>query len=110
MKRTPYSSSPYGIDKYAEKLGPVEDFEKQGFIFVVQDVRGRFRSEGTYVNMRPQDAHLRGKGAVDDATDTYDTIEWLINNVPNNNGKVGMWGTSYLATILQWHLLMHTLH
>lgn len=95
MVRTPYSARPYGISKYAEKLGPNPIFEKDGFIFVVQDVRGRYRSEGEFVNVRPQDAYKRGKGAIDDATDTYDTIEWLVNNVAGNNGKVGMWGISY---------------
>ncbi|MFT5674494.1 MAG: putative CocE/NonD family hydrolase [Paraglaciecola sp.] len=95
MSRTPYSVAPYGIDKYAKKLGPSAEFEKEGFIFVSQDVRGRFRSEGEFVNMRPQDAYKRKKNAVDDATDAYDTIDWLVKNIPNNNGKVGMWGTSY---------------
>lgn len=95
MQRTPYRVAPYGADKYKTRLGPSETFEKEGFIFVFQDVRGKFMSEGDYINMRPQDAYKRGKNAVDDATDTYDTIEWLVNNVPNNNGRVGMWGTSY---------------
>jgi uncharacterized protein len=95
MLRTPYSAGPYGIDKYLKKLGPSAEFEKEGFIFVKQDVRGRFRSEGEFINMRPQNAYKRGKKAIDDATDTYDTIDWLVKNIPNNNGKVGMWGTSY---------------
>ena len=95
MLRTPYSVGPYGADKYRKRLGPSKSFEEEKFIFVYQDVRGRFRSQGKYVNMRPQDAYKRGKGAVDDATDTYDTIDWLVKNVPNNNGKVGMWGVSY---------------
>ena len=95
MQRTPYRVAPYGSDQYKTRLGPDAQFEKEGFIFVFQDVRGKFLSQGKYVNMRPQDAHKRGKGAVDDATDTYDTIDWLVNNIANNNGKVGMWGTSY---------------
>jgi putative CocE/NonD family hydrolase len=95
MQRTPYRVAPYGSDKYKTKLGPSEIFEKEGFIFVFQDVRGRFMSEGEYVNMRPQDAGDKGGKAVDDATDTYDTIDWLVKKIPNNNGKVGMWGTSY---------------
>lgn len=95
MQRTPYRVAPYGSDKYKTRLGPDEIFEKEGFIFVFQDVRGKFMSEGDYVNMRPQDAYKRGKKAVDDATDTYDTIDWLVKNIKNNNGKVGMWGTSY---------------
>ncbi len=95
IKRTPYSVSPYGVDKYSKSLSPSNKFEQDGFIFVQQDVRGQFRSEGQYVNMRPQNAYKKGKNAVDDATDSYDTIEWLINNIPNNNGKAGMWGVSY---------------
>ncbi|WP_286272263.1 CocE/NonD family hydrolase [Thalassotalea hakodatensis] len=95
MQRTPYSVGPYGVDKYRTRLGPSEAFEKEGFIFVFQDVRGRFRSEGEYDNMRPQNAYQRGKKATDDATDTYDSIEWLLNNLDNNNGKFGMWGVSY---------------
>lgn len=95
MQRTPYRVAPYGVSKYKTRLGPSEIFEKEGFIFVFQDVRGKFMSEGEYVNMRPQDAGDKGGKATDDATDTYDTIDWLVKNVPNNNGKVGMWGTSY---------------
>ncbi|WP_286232922.1 CocE/NonD family hydrolase [Thalassotalea sediminis] len=95
MQRTPYSVGPYGINKYRSSLGPSEAFEKDGFIFVFQDVRGRFRSQGTYDNMRPQDAYKRGKKAIDDATDTYDTVEWLVKNIDNNNGNVGMYGVSY---------------
>lgn len=95
FQRTPYRVAPYGASKYKTRLGPSESFEKEGFIFVFQDVRGKFMSEGKFVNMRPQDAYKRGKNATDDATDTYDTIEWLVNNIDNNNGNVGMWGTSY---------------
>ena len=95
MQRTPYRVAPYGADKYKTKLGPSEIFEKEGFIFVFQDVRGKYMSEGEFINMRPQDAYKRGGKATDDATDTYDTIDWLVKNIPNNNGKVGMWGTSY---------------
>jgi predicted acyl esterase len=78
MQRTPYRVAPYGADKYKTKLGPSEIFEKDGFIFVFQDVRGKFMSEGEYVNMRPQDANDKGGKATDDATDTYDTIDWLV--------------------------------
>ena len=95
MQRTPYRVAPYGVDEYKKRLGPSEAFEKDGFIFVFQDVRGKFMSEGDFVNMRPQDAYTRGKNATDDATDTYDTIDWLVSNIEGNNGKVGMWGTSY---------------
>lgn len=95
FQRTPYRVAPYGASKYKTRLGPSESFEKEGFIFVFQDVRGKYMSEGEFVNMRPQDAYKRGRKATDDATDTYDTIDWLVKKIPNNNGKVGMWGTSY---------------
>ena len=96
LLRTPYSVGPYGQDKYRRRsLGPSRHFDEEGYIFVYQDVRGRFMSEGEFVNMRP---HLDDKPSpydIDEASDTYDTIEWLIHNIPNNNGKVGMWGISY---------------
>lgn len=95
LQRTPYRVAPYGSNKYKTALGPSASFEKDGFIFVFQDVRGKFMSQGTYVNMRPQDAYKKGKKATDDATDTFDTIDWLVKNIKKNNGKVGMWGTSY---------------
>lgn len=95
LQRTPYRVAPYGSNKYKTALGPSESFEKDGFIFVFQDVRGKFMSQGQYVNMRPQDAYKKGKKATDDATDTYDTIDWLVKNIAQNNGNVGMWGTSY---------------
>lgn len=94
MMRTPYSAGPYGADRYRWALGPNETFEKSGFIFVFQDVRGKYLSEGEYVNMRPVIPD-KGPGDVDETTDTYDTIEWLLENVDGHNGKVGMWGNSY---------------
>ncbi|WP_115720390.1 CocE/NonD family hydrolase [Gallaecimonas mangrovi] len=95
MQRTPYQVAPYGADKYKTRLGPSESFEKAGYIFVFQDIRGRFMSEGKFVNMRPQDAAEKGGKATDDATDAYDTIDWLVKHIPDNNGKVGQWGISY---------------
>lgn len=95
FQRTPYRVAPYGASQYKTRLGPSASFEQEGFIFVFQDVRGKFMSQGEFVNMRPQDAYKRGKNATDDATDTYDSIDWLVKNIDNNNGKVGMWGTSY---------------
>jgi putative CocE/NonD family hydrolase len=93
--RTPYSVAPYGIDNFKTSLGPSEKFARDGFIFVYQDVRGCYMSEGEFVNMRPQIDVKRGPQDVDESSDTYDTIDWLIKNVPNHNGKVGMWGISY---------------
>ena len=95
MQRTPYSVAPYGSDNYRVRLGPSEAAEKEGFIFVYQDVRGRYMSEGTFADVRPHKTRLDGPRDFDDSTDTYDTIEWLIRNVPNNNGKAGIWGISY---------------
>lgn len=94
LNRTPYSVSPYGPNDFKTALGPSLLFQKERYIFVYQDVRGRFMSEGEYVNVRP---HIEGKKGkeVDESSDTYDTIDWLINNVANNNGRVGMWGISY---------------
>lgn len=94
MVRTPYSVGPYGLDQYQGRLAPHAEFEKEKFIFVFQDVRGRYMSEGEFVNMRPQLAK-KGPRDFDESTDTWDTIEWLVKNVPRNNGKVGLWGISY---------------
>src|SRR3954471_14608864 len=95
MDRTPYSVAPYGVDAYKGSLGPSSQFLHDGFIFVYQDVRGRWMSEGIYEEMTPElEVHKTNKD-VDEGTDTYDTIDWLIKNLPNNNGKVGVWGISY---------------
>lgn len=95
MTRTPYSVAPYGPDQYRRALGPSLDFDKAGYIFVFQDVRGRYMSEGEFVEMHPHIDRPQSKNDVDESTDTYDTIEYLLKNVPNNNGKVGIWGISY---------------
>ncbi len=95
LTRTPYSVRPYGVDQYRENLGPSALFGKAGYIFVYQDVRGRWMSEGEFVDMRPHLAKKTNPADFDESTDTWDTIEWLINNVPNHNGKVGMMGISY---------------
>ena len=95
MDRTPYSVAPYGEDQYPLHLGPSDEFQNAGYIFVYQDVRGRWMSEGTFLEMRPHLDVKKTAQDVDDASDTYDTIEFLLKNVPNNNGKVGIWGISY---------------
>jgi uncharacterized protein len=95
LSRTPYNVAPYGPDAYKTALGPSEKFARESFIFVYQDVRGRYMSEGEFVNMRPQIPAKRGPQDVDESSDTYDTIDWLVKNVADNNGKVGMWGISY---------------
>jgi putative CocE/NonD family hydrolase len=95
LTRTPYSLKPYGTDVNPEPRGPMKYYAKEKFIFVLQDVRGRYASEGTYVHVRPLlDKHASPKD-VDESTDAYDTIDWLVKHVPNNNGRVGMMGISY---------------
>lgn len=95
IDRTPYSVGPYGVDLYRTQLGPSPDFDKAGYIFVFQDVRGRFMSEGQFIEMRPHIDDKKSKQDVDDSSDMYDTIDWLLKNVPNNNGNAGIWGISY---------------
>ena len=95
IDRTPYSVAPYGVDHYRTQLGPSREFDKSGYIFVFQDVRGRFMSEGVFTEMRPHIDNKKSKTDVDDSSDLYDTIEWLLKNVPDNNGKAGIWGISY---------------
>ncbi len=95
MMRTPYSVAPYGPENYRAQLGPSPMFIREGFIFVFQDVRGRNMSEGDFMWMKPFKPKKTSPTDTDEATDTWDTIEWLIKNIPNNNGRVGMWGISY---------------
>ena len=94
LTRTPYSIVPYGEAFYRETLGPSPQFVAEGFIFVYQDARGRNKSEGEFQQVRPHVPVKRGPTDVDESTDTYDTIEWLLRNVPNNNGRAGMIGIS----------------
>jgi putative CocE/NonD family hydrolase len=95
INRTPYGVGPYGVDQYPKNLGPSPDFETAGYIFVFQDVRGRFMSEGTFVEMTPHIDNKKSNKDIDDSSDLYDTLEWLLKNVPNNNGNAGIWGISY---------------
>jgi uncharacterized protein len=95
MKRTPYSVRPYGADQYPEDLGPSPLFGKAGYIFVYQDVRGRWMSEGDFVQMRPHRPKKTSKTDFDESTDTWDTIDWLLKKVHGHNGRVGIAGISY---------------
>lgn len=95
ITRTPYSIAPYGADQYPENFRKSEKFTKEGFIFVFQDVRGRYMSEGEYVNVRPYKPVKSGPQDIDETTDTYDTIDWLVKHVPGNNGRAGIHGISY---------------
>ena len=105
MQRTPYSVGAYGIDNYRPIVGPSEAAEKEGFIFAYQDVRGRYMSEGTFIDVPPHKTTFNGPRDTDESTDTYDTIDWLVKNVPNNNGRVGMWGISYPGFFAAYSLM-----
>ncbi len=95
ISRTPYGVAPYGTNHYPEELFPGEEFERDGFIFVEQDVRGRYMSEGAWIEMTPQRDSHQNPTDVDESTDTYDTVEWLLHHVNPNNGKAGLAGISY---------------
>ncbi len=94
LTRTPYSVAPYGRDQYRSDLGPSRAAADEGFIFAYQDVRGRFMSEGQFVDVRPYRAG-KGPREVDESSDAFDTIDWLVKQVDGNNGRVGVWGISY---------------
>jgi putative CocE/NonD family hydrolase len=94
LNRTPYSVRPYGPE-YKESIGPSEWIAKEGYIIVYQDVRGRVMSEGEFMDVRPHNPKKSKPTDIDESSDTYDTIDWLIKNIPGNNGRVGMWGISY---------------
>ena len=100
MSRSPYSNPPYGPEftgfTYVNRF--LEPYARDGYILVFQDVRGRYQSQGKFVHFRPILPDVHDAKAVDESTDTYDTIEWLVKRVPHNNGKVGMYGISYLGT------------
>ncbi|MBA3683576.1 MAG: CocE/NonD family hydrolase [Bacteroidetes bacterium] len=96
MVRTPYSCFPYGKDKFSSRLFTTHwaNYVKENYIIVMQDVRGRYMSEGEFVDVRPFIENKKGK-EFDEASDTYDAIEWMLKNIPNNNGNVGVFGISY---------------
>lgn len=94
MSRTPYSVRPYGSDQYPENLGPSEHFMREKFIFVYQDVRGRYMSEGLFTPVRPHKAAKNSAKDTDESTDNYDTIEWIVKTLPGVVPKVGTWGIS----------------
>jgi uncharacterized protein len=94
MTRSPYGSAPYGPDVYRASLGPSPAYADAGYIFVYQDVRGRYRSGGEFVEMRPHQP-APGPRDVDESSDTYDTIAWLLKSDLRHNGRVGLWGVSY---------------
>ncbi|SDX37528.1 hypothetical protein SAMN05444411_10534 [Lutibacter oricola] len=95
LQRTPYSVRPYGENNYKSNIAPNQHMMKEGYIVVYQDVRGRWMSEGTFDNMRAYIPIKKDSTVTDESSDTYDTIDWLVKNVDNNNGNVGIWGISY---------------
>lgn len=95
MTRTPYSCQPYGADFFPYWNSYAMAYLKEGYIMVTQDVRGRWMSEGEFVDVRPFKPVKRTKRDIDESSDTWDTIDWLIRNIAENNGKVGVYGISY---------------
>lgn len=96
MERTPYSAGPYGESNYTTNgPGPSKLLSEEMYIFVTQDVRGRYMSEGKFEEMTPHQFSKKTPKDTDESTDTYDTIEWLLKNIPQHNGRVGITGISY---------------
>ncbi|MEX0737655.1 MAG: CocE/NonD family hydrolase [Bacteroidota bacterium] len=94
ITRTAYGIGPYGPTNYRPVIGPNNDFAREGYIVVYQDSRGKFKSEGEFIHHVPYKAK-KGPKEFDESSDTYDTIDWLVKHVPNNNGRVGQWGNSW---------------
>ena len=102
IRRTPYNVGPLPRTTNASEIGPSPLFAEEGYIFVRQDVRGQFRSEGEWEVLRPPRRVKADPSAVDETTDAFDTIDWLLESVEGHNGRVGMWGVSYSA----WETVM----
>ena len=95
LNRTPYSAGPYGPGKFRLRICPNGVMLREGYIFAMQDVRGRYLSEGTFEDVRPATERHATSKDIDEGTDTFDTIEFLTKKGPANNGRVGQWGISY---------------
>ena len=96
MVRTPYSCAPYGADFSGRLTGTHWKYYcRENYIIVLQDVRGRWMSEGEFVDVRPFIQDKKTNNDIDEASDTYDAVDWLVKNLPNNNGNVGAFGISY---------------
>jgi putative CocE/NonD family hydrolase len=95
LTRTPYGAGPYGADAYPDPKNAMRFYARERFIFALQDVRGRYESEGEFAQVRPLRSVKSGPEEPDESTDTWDTVDWLVKNVPNNNGKAGLSGISY---------------
>lgn len=98
LYRTPYSIEAYGENfPPVEKMAPSKEMLEEGYIFVLQDLRGTYKSEGEFEVLRVNRQNGADSLAIDESTDNYDTIDWLVNNISDHNGKVGQWGISYSA-------------
>lgn len=96
IERTPYSCAPYGEDKWKDYWNSyLKAYLRDGYIMVIQDVRGRWMSEGDFVDVRPFIPDKKSNRDIDEASDSYDAIDWLVKNISHNNGKVGVFGISY---------------
>ncbi|MGN6194228.1 MAG: CocE/NonD family hydrolase, partial [Ginsengibacter sp.] len=95
IERTPYSSGPYGENNYKKRIGPNAELMHEKYIFVYQDVRGRYMSEGHNKEVTPYIPNKKNNKDVDEFSDTYDTMYWLLKNNKNNNGRAGLYGISY---------------
>lgn len=98
LQRTPFPAAPHGPEAYPRTLGPSPFMLRDGYIYVVQEVRGRYLSEGEFENVRPllaDSVGTRTPRATDEATDAFDTVEWLLRHLPGQNGRVGLLGVSY---------------
>jgi uncharacterized protein len=96
LRRTPYSCAPYGANNFNSILYSSygKKYTSLGYIIVFEDVRGRYMSEGAFEDVRPYNHNKKGV-EIDEASDSYDAIDWLVKNVPGNNNRVGVWGISY---------------
>ncbi len=95
IERTPYNCAPYGRGEFRDFWSSYKKyFLQEGYIMVIQDVRGRWMSEGKFVDIRPFIKEKKPTD-IDESTDAYDAIDWLVKNIAGNNGKVGVFGTSY---------------
>ena len=95
LRRTPYDIEPGGAERFSPNLTFDGDLVEAGYILALQDVRGRYMSEGTFVDVRPHNPNKQSTSDIDESSDTWDTIDWLVKNVPHNNGRVGIMGISY---------------
>ena len=96
MTRTPYSAMPYGSNQYINYWKRYQKaYLQEEYIMVIQEVRGKYQSEGDFMDVRPFIANKKTPTDIDEASDTYDAVDWLIKNLPDNNGKVGVYGISY---------------